>query len=329
MKRILLSLAILGLGLMPRSFSQKLLTTIPVGGQPGQLAANPLTNMIYVPNETLGTLSVIDGRSTKVIANIPAGTDPGAVAVNPLTNLVYVSNSGGPNLQNPSIIVIDGSSNLVVDTIPATIPGPIAVNPVTNMVYFANGSGASVSVLDATNNEIVDTFGTSHCCLIQKIAMNSVTNRIYVAENGFAEQVVVIDGSTNKFDTIQVAGDCDLRDIAVDSVLNRIYVTDDICGNLYVISGVTNKVIATIFGYLGPLALSPQNNVIVDFDFDVLGFLSATTDSPIGGTVTLPNALMPLNVVAGSNNRYYAAFYKSNGIAVVAGPEVPSPKSQQ
>jgi YVTN family beta-propeller protein len=328
MKRILLSLAILGLVLVPRSFSQKLLTTIPVGGQPGQLAANQLTNMIYVPNETLGTLTVIDGSSSKVVANIPAGAGPGAIAVNPLTDLVYVSNSGGPNLQDPSIIVIDGSSNIVVDTIPATIPGAIAVNPVTNMVYFANGSGASVSVLDATTNEIVDTFGTSHCCLIQKIAVNSVTNRIYVAENGFAEQVVVIDGSTNKFDTIQVTGDCDVRDIAVDSVLNRIYVTDDICGNLYVISGVTNKIIATIFGYLGPLALSPQNNVIADFDFDVLGFLNTTSDSPTGGTVALPKTLMPLSMVAGGDNRYYAAFYASNGIAVVAGPQVPSSKNQ-
>jgi YVTN family beta-propeller protein len=199
-------LAVLALYMAPKSACQKILTTIPIGGNAGLLAVNPVTNMIYVPNTTLNTVTVIDGSSNRVVTNVPAGLGPVAVAVNTTTNLIYVSNDGGGQLQSPSIIVIDGATNTVVATVPVTAPGFIAVNSVTDMIYFGNGSGASISVLDGSTNEIIDTFATAKCCLIQGIAVNSSTNRIYVTENGFSEQLVVIDGSTNKFSAFPIQG---------------------------------------------------------------------------------------------------------------------------
>jgi DNA-binding beta-propeller fold protein YncE len=322
MKRLLLpTLAISALCFAPKAFCQKILTTIPIGGQPGYLAVNTATNMIYMPNQTLNTITVINGNTGVVVANIDAGLGPYAAAANPATNLIYVTNTGGISGQNPSVLVIDGSSNTVIATVPATAPEAIAVNPTTNLIYFANGSGASVSVLDGSTNQIVDTVQTSHCCFINGIAVNSATNRIYIAEAGSSQQVAVIDGATNQFDTFQVPGVCELQYIAVDSTLNRIYVMDGVCGKLYVISGVTNKVVATVLpGYYGPMALNSTNHQIAAFDGYTLSFIGGRTLAITGGSVTFPVGQYPANLAASGNNRYYVAFNKSDGIAVVSGP---------
>jgi YVTN family beta-propeller protein len=106
MKRfLLLTLATLSLCLAPKGFSQKLLGTIPIGGQPGFLAVNIATNVIYAPNSTLNTLTVIDARTDKVTANIPVAAGPYAVAVNPTTNVAYVTST-----ISPAVTVIDCSS---------------------------------------------------------------------------------------------------------------------------------------------------------------------------------------------------------------------------
>jgi DNA-binding beta-propeller fold protein YncE len=317
----LIGLAGISLASAPQALSQKLLTTIPLSGQPGLLAVNPTTNTIYVPMTSLGTVTVIDGNSNHLVTSIPAGIGPAAIAVNPVTNLVYVSNTGGDNQQDPSVIVIDGSSNTVVATVPAASPGFIAVNSTTNMIYFSNGGGASVSVLDGATNQITDTFATANCCLVQGIGINQATNRIYMVENGSSEQVVVIDGVTNKFASFPVTGACDLRGIAVDSTLDRVYVSDDICGNLYALSGATNKTIATVSGYFGPIALNSSNHVIAAFNFNVLGFVSERSNATTGGTVTFSRASSGLNLAASNNGRYYLTLRKANGVAVVSGPK--------
>jgi YVTN family beta-propeller protein len=321
MKRLfLLALALPLLSQSPLAFGQKLLTTIPINGQPGYMAVNTTTNMIYVPNQTLNSLTVISGATGDVVTNIPVGQAPFAAAVNPITNLVYVTVPTGP-----SVVVIDGSSSVVATTIPATSPGQIAVNPVTNMIYLQNGSGASISVIDGSSNQITETLPTAKCCGITGIAVNTTTNRIYVSENGFAEDLVVLDGSTNKFATIPVPGACDVRGVSVDSALNRIFVQDDICGTLYVFSGATNKVVTTVVDGDGPMTLDSKNELISSFNVYTLGFLNARTYGAVGTQLTFPSNQGVYQVVAGANNRYYVAFYKNNGIAVASGPSVPGP----
>jgi YVTN family beta-propeller protein len=322
MKRfLLLAFAVSALLRVPLATSQEILKTIPIGGQPGAMAVNTTTNMIYVPNQTLDSLTVISGATGDVVTNIPVGQSPFAAAVNPITNLVYVTVPTGP-----SVVVIDGSSNVVTTTIPATSPGQIAVNPATNMIYLQNGSGASLSVIDGSSNQITETLPTAKCCLITGIAVNTTTNRIYVSENGFAEDLVVVDGSTNKFATIPISGACDVRGVAVDSVLNRIYVQDDICGTLYVFSGATNKVVTTVVDGDGPMTLNSANELIASFNVYTLGFLNARTEGVVGNPLTFPSNQGAYQVVAGANNRYYVSFYKNNGIAVASGPSVPQTK---
>ena len=50
--------------------------TIAVGRNPTGLAANPVTNEIYVVNSGSGTLSVLDAERNDVVATIPLGSSP-------------------------------------------------------------------------------------------------------------------------------------------------------------------------------------------------------------------------------------------------------------
>jgi YVTN family beta-propeller protein len=326
MKRLLLlTFAISSLCLAPQAFPQRVLTKIPVGGQPGRLAVNPTTNMIYVPNTTLNTVTVVNASSNQVVTNIAMPSTPIAAAVNSTTNLIYVTTGYPSN----SVVVIDGSSNTVTATVPAGIPGFIAVNPVTNLIYFSN-TAVSLSVLDGTTNQIVDTITTAYG--IQGIAVNQVTNRIYLAESTatLGVQMVVINGSTNKATTFQIPNSCFLTYIAVDSTINRIYVVDNDCSVLYVINGANNKLLTTILPtYTGPMTVNPTNHQITNFgDFPtLLSFVNGRTDK-IAASLSFPfKGGGPMTIDAGSSNRYYVAFYKSNDVMVILGPQAGTKRS--
>src|SRR5713226_428917 len=80
--------------------------TIPVGGFPVGVAADPRTNSIYVTNNFDNTVSVISGRTKTVTATIPVGINPFRVAANPKTNTIYVTNT-----DSGTVSVINGRTN--------------------------------------------------------------------------------------------------------------------------------------------------------------------------------------------------------------------------
>jgi YVTN family beta-propeller protein len=291
--------------------AQRLVASIDIGGEAGWLAVNPTTNMIYVPNMTLDTVTVIDGTTNAIVANIPVGGAPAAAAVNTATNMIYVT------VPETSIQVIDGSSNTVVATVP-TFSAFIAVNPATNLIYFNPGAGR-VSVLDGATNQIITTILTASDDTVQSIAVNSTTNRIYVSENGLdAGSLTVIDGKTNNIGTSLFQKVCDPRIVAVDNVLNRIYVGDDICF-AHIVNGNTNQIVTQTLPGSTPVVVNPANHIVGFFNFDVLSFVNGSSLVSIGKPVSLPINLMPQFIVA-NRGLYYVVFYKSNGVAVVSGP---------
>src|SRR5262249_39751869 len=114
--------------------AQTVTTTVAVGSIPAAIAANPVTNKIYVAS---GPITVIDG-ATNAITSVNSGGFPVAVAVNPVTNKIYFADKAS----NPGrVIVIDGTTNAItyVTDPNANEPVALALNPVTNKIYVANG----------------------------------------------------------------------------------------------------------------------------------------------------------------------------------------------
>jgi YVTN family beta-propeller protein len=210
-----------------QNFSSSPSFTIPVGKQPAGIAANSMTNLVYVANFQDSTVSVIHGSNDQrqecsvcltVVATIPVGRLPVGVAVNPTSNLIYVTN----NLDN-TVSVINGKDNTVGT--PITVgnhPYGVAINSRTNRIYITNSNDGTVSVINGTTNSVVATIpvGTTP----QAVAVNSSTNDIFVANAG-DDTVSVIDGATNTVSGKAPVGHLP-QGVAVNPITNRVYVTN-------------------------------------------------------------------------------------------------------
>ena len=156
----------------PLAEAQTVTTTVTAGTVPFAVAVNPVTNKIYVANNSSNDVTVIDG-ATNTTSTVTAGTGPTAVAVNPVTNKIYVA-----NLNSNNVTVIDGATNLTSTVTVGMNPTAVAVNPVTNKIYVANLNSNNVTVIDGVANTTTSVVaGTNPIA----IAINPITNNIYVA----------------------------------------------------------------------------------------------------------------------------------------------------
>jgi YVTN family beta-propeller protein len=126
--------------------AQNVTATVNVGNDPYAVAVNPVTNKIYVANQSSNTVTVIDG-ATNSTTTVNAGNAPFAVAVNPVTNKIYVANYFSDN-----VTVMDGSTNSTATIIAGGRPAAVVVNLVTNKIYVANQTGNDVTVIDGLTN---------------------------------------------------------------------------------------------------------------------------------------------------------------------------------
>jgi len=238
----------------------------PVGAGTLAAVANPLTNTIYVTNPgVIGSspgqavvcdsyhVSVIDGATNTVLSPITVGLNPFGLAVNTKTNMIYVANIGGAGFfgcdSDPSysVSVIDGSTNIVVNTITVGLgPAAVAVNPKTNKIYVTvNGgcctSGNTVAVVDGSTNAVVDTITVADDPFL--IAVNPRTNLIYVTHAG--DKITVIDGATDTVKATFSIGS-EARAIAFDQNGKFVYVAARNINQLAVVDASNNTVVQYI-----------------------------------------------------------------------------------
>jgi DNA-binding beta-propeller fold protein YncE len=223
-----------------------LTTTLPVGGTPGSIAVNSVTNKIYATSDCgrcQGAVFVIDG-ATNNLSMISVGFSPDGIAVNPVTNKIYVANACGGsgcigNTTPGSVTVIDGTTDHTTAIGVGFNPATVAVNSVTDKVYVLNFCGrgpcptspnGTVSVIDGVTNHTLTVDVGSIPTIPNGLGINSVTNRIYVASECGATctsfgTLTVIDGRSNQPLPVAVG---DIYPVyfamAVDETSDRIYV---------------------------------------------------------------------------------------------------------
>lgn len=192
----------------------------------GAIAVNPVTDKVYVCNNLIGFVYVLDGHTNKTLSKIPMDGLPQDVMVNPITNKIYVVISSYPRpLADNAVAVIDGVSDTVIKNINITDMGKkppemifnafqggktykiwpvqISVNPKTNRIYVSdwNYGDGGITVIDGRTDQVIDTIiglgGGSY-----GIGVNPNTDRIYVdnVQYGYEKpyQIAVIDGATDK-----------------------------------------------------------------------------------------------------------------------------------
>jgi YVTN family beta-propeller protein len=119
--------------------------------QASTITINPVTNRIYLPEQTEpGQLVVVDA-STNAVTTVPLqGNLPYDAAVDELHNIIYVSESGG------QVDVLDGKTNTETATITGIPlqPGALSVDPLTRQVYLSNQGQNEVEVINGATNTL-------------------------------------------------------------------------------------------------------------------------------------------------------------------------------
>jgi len=214
------------------------------------------------------------------------------LAVNPETNTVYVSNN-----KSDSILVIDGSSNKVVNRIEIERPRKLVINSNSKRLYAISGKagilkgavGKQISVIDTSSNKIINTIGKNEKFL--DMAINIKTNLLYVISKGYTD-VVIFDGSSNTLvGSIKLKSELSaISAIAVDADKNKIYAGKNLDPfqkpSVYVIDGDTKKLEKTITGkrffdisgsiFLDEIHVNSKSNMIYLFGHKI----SASNTTP-------------------------------------------------
>jgi YVTN family beta-propeller protein len=277
-------------------------TPIAVGGNPYQVAVNPVTNRVYVSNVGASEVAVLDGANNAILALVNAGGPTTVTVVNPKANRVYVSRI---TTLGSRILALSGG-NTVVDTSGGGgfRPTGMAVDTARNRVYVAANScffdPQQVTLVCSPIGE-VQLFALNGDSLGEVLAIadstpgqgrgmayNPATGRIYVAvSNGSVDTVRVIDAATlTAIDSIEVGSGA--FGVAVNPVTNRIYVTNETDGTMSVIDGATNAVVATVSlgfnTFPEGLGVDPNTNRIYvsEAGVGVMRVIDGVTNTEIG-----------------------------------------------
>lgn len=186
------------------------------------IAANALTNRIYVSDYDESQEVVIDGASNEIATRIDlVGALPTGVAIDLATNKVWVTLDGPTG----NVAIIDGASNTVANTITLgnRFVQEIAINPFSHRAYIAATTPSSVVVVNTQTETVVASvpFGS----FANAVDVDVLSNLVFVTD-GQGNQVGTIDGRTNTLISSAATSDIFPSGVAADPVTQRVFVTN-------------------------------------------------------------------------------------------------------
>jgi YVTN family beta-propeller protein len=235
--------------------------TPPNAATPFAIAADPVTNTIYVVNKDSSNVTVIDGDTDTYEGTItdPAASDPLAVIVNPVNDKIYVANNGSGN-----VTIIDGGSKTILKTVPAgPVPFALAVNNfVTNTgqvfhkIYVVNNiaSGGTVTEIDGDTDSVTNTIPAGGFPFA--IAVNPVSNHVWVANDG-TNNITMFDAETHQTVLIADPSATHPRFITVDPISDGL----SVFGKVYVANQGTKNVTIISDAFGDPFVTMPVGNI--------------------------------------------------------------------
>jgi YVTN family beta-propeller protein len=280
--------------------TNQVVATIPLGSPLGGATFDSANGDVYVTNwgsDKVGgkNVSVISGTTNQVVATVFVGGSPVGAAFDSANGDIYVTIDGTYNLVSHNVSVISGSTNRVVASIPVGGINPFGVtfDSVNGDVYVTNYGSNSVSVISGTTNQVVATVpvGSSP----ESAVFDSANGDIYITNMGSNNVTVISDSTNTVVATIPLNAivETSPQGAAYDSANGDIYVTNQPeigngGGNVSVISGSTNKIVATLGVGENPsaAAFDPKNDDVYVAD-SFTGAISIIGQINSGITTTL------------------------------------------
>lgn len=238
-----------------------LVSRIPIGLQPIEVASDPATDMVYLGAE--GRLVVVSGASGAVTATFDLSVLVEGIAVDSATDTIYVS-TYSPTTRLGRIEVVDGATNAVTSTIaePAgDYPAGVAVNEATDTVYVANRLGSNVAVIDGATSSLVASISTGQGTHPVAVAADPKSSTTWVAGDDGQIWTVSAAGDSIVQTTTLASG---LDALAVNTSTDTVYAASPQLGEVSVIDGATGTVTATIGSIAGAtgLTVDPSSGLV-------------------------------------------------------------------
>jgi len=226
--------------------------TIPVGGEPYQIAIDRETGTAWVTdydaskvfavdpsNDAVSSVQVLDGEASGV----------SGIAVDDATGMVYATTSySGDGV----LLYIDASTDSNTgEALTPNNPNFVVVNPSTDLIYTSDYAASEVTVVDgvAAPYSVVPVGAYPG-----NIGVDPSTDIAWVA-NSNSGTVSEINGATDQVVATITVGS-DPWDAAVDDATDTVYVTNSDSGTVSVIDGTTGTVTATIDVGSGPYGVA-------------------------------------------------------------------------
>ncbi len=165
-----------------------LVANIGVGKAPIAATYDPANQDIYVVNEGSANITVIDGMTNRVVGQV-SSVDPGpGITYDTSNGNLYICSNAGGGGRTDSVSVVNGSANVVVESIPIDSGcGGAIYDPHDGYVYVTDRYSskgpdvANVTVIDPGINEVVLTLPVQLGPI--GIAYDSANHNVYVADS--------------------------------------------------------------------------------------------------------------------------------------------------
>lgn len=246
----------------------------PIGGEGGwdYLLSDDAAHRLYVTHGP--KVEVLDTASGKLIGSITGLKGTHGVALNPDGKTGYISDGGGN-----AIVVFDRASlNVLSKTSVGTNPDGIAYEPATKTVWAFNGRSKDVSVMSATNNQVVATIALPGKPEFPQADGNG---NVYVNIED-KNEIVKLDAKTNAVVGTWPLTGCDSPSgMAIDRIQHRLFSVCD--GKKMGVSNyTTGKLVALASIGDGPDAAGFDGKLHVAFSSNGEGTVSVVDTSKPG-----------------------------------------------
>ncbi|MCI0369992.1 MAG: beta-propeller fold lactonase family protein [candidate division NC10 bacterium] len=180
---------------------------------------------VWVANQAINKVQILDGKTLEVIAEVPAGTKPHNVTFTADGKSAWVANVGSSN-----VTVIDTASRKTVAIIPAgKTAHAVTFSPDGKRAYVANPGDGTVSVVDALKHDLVKTISVGKAPAL--VVFSQDGKKAYVSNGGDATLSVINTATLEVTKTVPNVG---------KGAMGMVRSTDG--GRLVVTGGGENKV---------------------------------------------------------------------------------------
>jgi YVTN family beta-propeller protein len=287
--------------------SNTIVATISVGSEPWGLAYDGRTQELLLANPS-GADSVINATSNSIITNVETGQIPQQVAYDSGKGEMFVSDAATDN-----VTVISDQTDQVVTNIPvAGSPFGIAYDGGRSEVFVADLHSASLTVISDLNDSVIATIPVGD--FPESVVYDDVANEIFVAYANSNNVSVISDSTNSVVSTIVMAGTEASSPpnfwgvgMACDSATGEVVVPTPWSGMVYVISDVSNSVVASI-------QVGDEGSYSSDIAFDnATGDIFVTNNVTDNVTVISMSNYSVIDRIGVGGGPWYDAFDPSNG----------------